>query len=143
VGRPPFIWTLENSNTIKVLLALGWTNERIANAIGCSQPTLRKVFYRELRLRDRARDALRARMVTRTIDLAMSGNVGAMKLARDMVSDDMRQTQIDRAGHAKQDDDDEDAAVATRRPLPRGKKETAMETAEGLFLNDPLLSPRH
>jgi DNA invertase Pin-like site-specific DNA recombinase len=42
-GRPPHIPTQENRNKIILLLAQGWTNERIAGAIGITLNTLKRL----------------------------------------------------------------------------------------------------
>jgi hypothetical protein len=60
-GRPPHVPSVDNRNKVKMLLALGWTDERIANSLSISQPTLRKHYFLELKFRDEARDRLEAR----------------------------------------------------------------------------------
>jgi hypothetical protein len=78
-GRPVHIPTAENSNKIKILLATGWTNERIANAIGVTQPTLRKHYFSVLKSRDRSRDQVAARRLFALHAQAFEGNVAAIK----------------------------------------------------------------
>ena len=56
-GRPPHVTTERNCNKIRVLLALGWTNSRIAQALRITGKTLSKHYFRELRQRDEARPA--------------------------------------------------------------------------------------
>ncbi len=38
-----------NRDKVSLLLALGWSNVRIANAVGISAPTLRKCYRAELK----------------------------------------------------------------------------------------------
>lgn len=62
-----------------MLLALGWTNQRIADTLRVSLPTLRQYYSSELRYREIARDRLnmrRAELLWRQVE---AGNVGAMK----------------------------------------------------------------
>jgi hypothetical protein len=62
-----------------MLVALGWANPRIANALAISLPTLRKNYFHELKARDVSRDQLEARRLELAWDLAEAGNVGAFK----------------------------------------------------------------
>jgi len=78
-GRPPHIPTQENRNKIRVLLGMGWTDRRIAQALRITKATLRKHYFAELRARDEARPALEAAHVVMVYRAAAGGNVGAMK----------------------------------------------------------------
>jgi len=62
-----------------MLVALGWTNPRIAAAIGITLPTLHKHYFYELRQREVARDRLELRRLELAWELAEKGNVGAFK----------------------------------------------------------------
>lgn len=86
-GRPPFQRTLENANKILMLLAAGWTNDRIAECTldprtgnGISVKTLKRYFSPELSSRFTARDRLLAKRMMRVWALAEAGNVAAEKL---------------------------------------------------------------
>lgn len=86
-GRPAFEWTKENSNKVSMLLAAGWSNERIAGVVldprtgkSISLPTLKRHFRAELAIRDAARDRLEAERLMRVWDMASSGNVGAERV---------------------------------------------------------------
>ena len=68
-----------------MLLAMGWSNERIANALHCSLPTLRKHYFSELKARDIQRDRFDAHRLMVTLEQANKGNVGAMRLLNQMV----------------------------------------------------------
>lgn len=78
-GRPPHEVTEKNINRVKMLVALGWSNQRIANALSVSLPTLRKNYFHELKGRDASRDQLEARRLELAWDLAEKGNIGAFK----------------------------------------------------------------
>ena len=78
-GRPPFEATERDRNKIKLLLALGWTITRMANAIDVSPATLKRYFRAELRQRDAMRDRLDARRFEIAMDQANAGNVAALK----------------------------------------------------------------
>ena len=78
-GRPPYEPTEKDRNKIKLLLALGWSNRRIANAIGRSEATIKRYFRAELKERTSMRDRLEARRLEKAWELAESGNVGAMR----------------------------------------------------------------
>lgn len=78
-GRPQHVPTTENRLKIKLLLAQGWTDMRIAGALGITPPTLRKHYFSVLRLRDTARDQVEATGLATLWSLGRSGNVAAMK----------------------------------------------------------------
>ena len=54
-GRPPHFQTEKKRNKIRYLLALGWTNTRIARALNITGAPRRKYYFRQLRQRDEAR----------------------------------------------------------------------------------------
>lgn len=78
-GRPPHIATAENRNKIMLLLAQGWTDARIAGALGITVPTLKKHYFSLLKIRDTARDRVEAIGLLRLWKLGQEGNVAAMK----------------------------------------------------------------
>jgi hypothetical protein len=78
-GRPPHDVSAKNRNRVSMLVALGWTNPRIACALGITLPTLHKHYFYELRQREVARDRLELRRLELAWDLAEKGNVGAFK----------------------------------------------------------------
>lgn len=84
-GRPAHRPSMEIENKIKLLLALGWTNQRIANACHVSLPTLRKHYFSVLKARDVQRDRLDAHRFTSCFKAAAAGNVGAMRLLDQMI----------------------------------------------------------
>ncbi|TPM41554.1 hypothetical protein [Mesorhizobium sp. B2-3-4] len=84
-GRPQHIASQQNRNRVSMLVAMGWSNARIAAALFVTLPTLRKHYFSELKFRDVARDRLNATMATKLWELFMSGNVAAGKEFRDFV----------------------------------------------------------
>jgi hypothetical protein len=78
-GRPEHIASQKNRNRVSMLVALGWSNKRIADAIFVTLPTLRKHYFSELKFRDVARDRLNAELATQLWSLFMAGNVAAGK----------------------------------------------------------------
>jgi hypothetical protein len=78
-GRPEHIPTQQNRNCVSMLVALGWSNKRIAAALFVTLPTLRKHYFSELKYRDVARDRLNANLATKLWSLFMEGNVAAGK----------------------------------------------------------------
>jgi hypothetical protein len=78
-GRPPHIPTQENRNKVNLLLALGWSNERIANGINVDLKTLKKHYFPELKVREASRDRLDAKVMMTLWAQFQSGNTGAGK----------------------------------------------------------------
>lgn len=126
-GRPPHLVTDKNRNKVMLLLALRWSNERIAKAIGITPPTLRKSYFRELKVRDDARDRLDAKVADRLFALVEGGNVAAIKEFRKLIErNDLM------AGHnAFYGEDRARPSSGSREPkAPKlGKKEEAANAA--------------
>lgn len=91
-GRPPYEPSEKDRNKIKLLLALGWANQRVANGVGISLATMKRYFRAELKVRDAMRDRLDARRFEIAMDQANSGNVTALRELGAMIekSDRMR-----------------------------------------------------
>ncbi|RAZ75827.1 AraC family transcriptional regulator [Mesorhizobium atlanticum] len=78
-GRPPYEPTEKDRNKVKLLLALGWANQRIANALGVSPATLKRYFRADMKDRDAMRDRLDARRFEIAFEQANAGNVTALR----------------------------------------------------------------
>ena len=78
-GRPEHVPCKENVNKIMLLLAQGWTNERIAGALGITPPTLRRHYFSVLKTREVARDRVESIGLLTLWNLGREGNVTAMK----------------------------------------------------------------
>ncbi|WP_246697255.1 AraC family transcriptional regulator [Rhizobium sp. G21] len=124
-GRPPHVPTEKTRNRVSMLLALGWDNERIANALGVSEPTLRKHYFTELKRRAIAQDMLEAKQFERLFELGFQeGNVGAIKEFNRLVERD-RLSSTAKAF---------DKIAKAERPKAEklGKKEIAQREAEAI-----------
>lgn len=84
-GRPAFQVTDRNRNKVKLLLALGWNNERVANAVECSLATLKRYFRAELKVRDQMRDRLEAERLMSVAEQAAAGNIGAHRVLGNLI----------------------------------------------------------
>lgn len=85
-GRPAHVRTERNANKVKLLLALGWSNERIASALFITLPTLRKHYFSELKARAVMRDRLDARLAESLWQQGVEkGNVGAIREFRKLL----------------------------------------------------------
>ena len=109
-GRPRKYATPEDRNKVKLLLAVGWSNDRIASVLHMSLPTFRRIFFQELKFRSVARDMLDARRLELAMSSSLSGNVGAMRQV-DRLLDRFDQMEADRAY----------AASAKNKDLPKEK----------------------
>lgn len=115
-GRPQHVPTRENCNKVTMLLALGWSNDRIANALHVTLPTLRKHYFSVLKFRDVQRDRLTAALAMRLWSQVEAGNVSAMKEFQALIERNDRML----AERFYETQADEPAAPATARP---GKKQ--------------------
>ena len=78
-GRPRKVATEKDRNKIKLLMAQGWTVDRMAPVVRMSGPTFRRNFFHELKERDAMRDRLYARRLELLMALGEAGNVAALK----------------------------------------------------------------
>ncbi|TIN82636.1 AraC family transcriptional regulator [Mesorhizobium sp.] len=122
-GRPPYEPTERDRNKVKLLMALGWVNSRIANAIGVSPATLKRYFRADMKQRDAMRDRLDARRFEIALEQANAGNVTALRELGAMIDRNDRM-EIERK-MSKLGDDDE--PPASRDKL--GKKVAAEQRA--------------
>lgn len=128
-GRPPYEATNANREKVRMLVALGWSQERIASAVHLTGKTLRKHFSPELRPRDVMRDRLEAERLGALFREAMGGRITAIReLGRVLGADRMR---------AEEAEEEAAPAPAPAEPAkPLGKKEAnraaAMQAEEDL-----------
>lgn len=104
-----------------MLLALGWGQDRIANACHISVPTMRKYYFSVLKTRSIQRDRMVAWQFEKLAEQANSGNVGAMRELNRMIAknDEMLADAMIRR-------DGEDQAKLTAK----GKKEISADAAK-------------
>jgi hypothetical protein len=122
-GRPPYAPTEKDRNKIKLLLALGWANQRIANGVGISLATMKRYFRAELKVRDAMRDRLDARRFEIAMDQANAGNVTALRELTAMIEKNDRMRIEDSLGSQSEQHGD---AQSPRQ----GKKATDQQRAE-------------
>ena len=119
-GRPEHIPSQQNRNRVSMLVALGWSNARIAAAMYVTLPTLRKHYFSELKFREVARDRLDANIATKLWALFMDGNVAAGKEFRKFMEVNDRM-ELERSMAATPSDN--------RAPENIGKKQLAARRA--------------
>jgi hypothetical protein len=78
-GRPPHVADDRKRNKVMLLLAMGWTNGRIAAALGLDVKTLRKHYSQQLRTREVALDKMRAGRLTVLWEEMEKGSIPAAK----------------------------------------------------------------
>jgi hypothetical protein len=101
-GRPQHIPTSENRNKVTLLLALGWSNPRIANALGVTLPTLRKHYFSLLKFRDAQRDRMDASIASTLWKQFQDGSTAAGKAFTDFVArNDRMQAEADMVSQPK------------------------------------------
>ena len=122
-GRPEHIPTQQNRNRVSMLVALGWSNKRIAAALFITVPTLRKHYFSELKFRDVARDRLEAGVAMKLWEGVQAGNVSAIRAFRAFVD----HNDLMLYGHAARPA----GPTATQPKVPKlGKKEAAAIAAK-------------
>jgi hypothetical protein len=89
-GRPRKEATVEDHNKIKMLLAIGWSVDRMASVVRMSAPTFRRIFFQELKEREFMRDRLYARRLELAFTNAEAGNIAALKELGRMLSEQDR-----------------------------------------------------
>ncbi|TIO39546.1 MAG: AraC family transcriptional regulator [Mesorhizobium sp.] len=104
-GRPPYEPTERDRNKVKLLMALGWVNSRIANAIGVSPATLKRYFRADMKERDAMRDRLDARRFEIALEQANAGNVTALRELGAMIDRNDRMVIESKLGKSDGDDD--------------------------------------
>ena len=131
-GRPEHVATQENRSKVSMLVALGWSNKRIAAALLVATPTLRKHYYSELKFRDVARDRLNAGVAMKLWDLVLAGNVSGIREFQKFVerNDPMPYGQAGQPGTRAK-------GRAAKEPK-LGKKEEAMAAAQQPDTGTPL-----
>lgn len=103
-GRPPYEPSEKDRNRVKLLLALGWSIERIGNALSVSGKTVQRYFSPELKARDAMRDQLDARRFEIAMEQANAGNITALRELSAMIDRNDRM-EIERAMGEKPKDD--------------------------------------
>lgn len=101
-GRPAHMPTTENRNKVTLLLALGWSNSRIASALGVTEPTLRKHYFSVLKYRTEQRDRMDAAIATTYWKQFQEGSTAAGKAFLEFVArNDRMEIEREMAGDSK------------------------------------------
>lgn len=127
---------------VEAALVRGWSNERIARAVGISVPSLKRHFRAALDLRDQARERMELAAFAAMAREAIEGrNMSAMRQLREAMERDVMARQ--KAEFARQQREAEDRGIATEGKV--GKKAAAQAAAEEAMQADDgwggLLSP--
>ena len=133
-GRPAFEVTEKERNKVKLLLACGWANQRVANALAISLATLKRYFRAELKVRDQMRDRLEARRLEQAMLLAEGGNVGAMRQLDRLIEKNDQKVANARFNGDEGRSEEPEAEAPTSRYI--GKKEIARKNAEAATNGD-------
>jgi AraC-like DNA-binding protein len=119
----------DDRDMVEAALARGWSNQRIADALGISVPSLKRYFRPTLAQRNVMQDRLELAANARLIRAALEGgNMSAMKQLRDL---------LDRDGltrHKRKLEEQQQEAKASG--IGMGKKEAAQRAAEDSIKSD-------
>jgi hypothetical protein len=126
-GRPEHIPTVQNRNKVRLLLAMGHTQAKVAAALDVDPKTLRKHYSPELQSRRRARAVLEGALTYAVAAKALEGDVPAYREMRKL---------LDKVDQAETDASLRGAAPKPERAPRLGKKEERQQAAEeigGIF----------
>lgn len=128
-GRPAHRWSQGNADRVIMGLAMGYSDQEIAEGLGVSLPTLRKYYFSELKRRDMQRSRFELWRAETLAKKARDGDVGAMKELTRIV--DRRDRQL---LHEKMQAAGDDSP-------PEGKKEARRRAAAETIDENDLLKP--
>jgi hypothetical protein len=130
-GRPRYEATEKDRNKVKMLLALGWGGERVANGVGVSLATLKRYFRAELSVREKMRDRLDARRLEIAMEQANQGNIAALKeLGRMIERNDLMALDRRIADDQAHEPDEIDDAKLGKKAMASKAAETAGDSSE-------------
>lgn len=119
-GRPPHVPSDEKRKLVIALAAFDKTKAQIAAALGVTQKTLAKYYFRELRVLDEARLRVEGKLMTSLLKEVEGGNVSAINaLWKRLDKHDLSKLAAMRAR----------ASSAAEKP---GKKQQAVQAAKGI-----------
>ncbi|MBB4207272.1 sigma-70 family RNA polymerase sigma factor [Roseinatronobacter bogoriensis] len=128
-GRPSLEISAEDRDVVEAALVRGWSNERIAKAVGISVPSLKRHFRSALAKRDAARDRMEAALFSALARQGIDkGNVGALRQLRELLDKDMARAQQAEM-HRRQSE-------ADSAGVKLGKKEAAQQAAEAALQSE-------
>lgn len=119
-GRPPHVPNEEKRRLVIALAAFDKSKADIAAALGITQKTLAKHYFRELRTKDEARLRLEGKLMTSLLKEVEAGNVSAINaMWKRIDKHDLSKLAAMRAR-------------ATSQSEKPGKKQQAVEAAKGV-----------
>ena len=125
-GRPPLEITPEDRDMVEAALVRGWSNERIARAVGVSVPSLKRHFRAALQRRDQARERMELAAFATLAREAIEGrSMSAMKQLREVLARDAMTRK--QAEFERQQQEAAARGIGTEGKL--GKKEAAHRAA--------------
>ncbi len=131
-GRPPHVPTDEKRKLVMTLWAMGKSNAFCAAALGISEPSFNRYYFKKAQrhLRDEARARIDGYMLNAVLKAVDEGNMAAVKQLRDM----MHRADLERLSkHIARERDEDDRAVSSSSSSQRlGKKELRQRKAEKL-----------
>lgn len=133
-GRPAHAPSQRLRDKVSLLLSQGWSNERIANAIGISLPVLRRCYRIELKQRAFAADRRDARLLEVLFEGVNAGKVPAIKLFLKMVERNDMMLAEQRVRERGQSDDRSDEKLGKKAQRLENAKRTV---SEGRFAVPP------
>jgi hypothetical protein len=128
-GRPPHVPDDKKRIKVKLLLAVGRKDEEISKALGITEKTLWKYYFRELRSRDEARFQVEATRLMKLYEGIEDGNVAANKELGKI---------LDKAVLADNEFARRAANIGKKKDEKLGKKEQALKDARSPDLDTPL-----
>lgn len=124
-GRPEHVRTRRNASKAALLFAMGRSVAEVADALGITQPTLRKHYFSEVQRRDAMLLKLEGDTLLKLFEAAEGGNVGAMKEL--MARADKVGLSLLAGSVANRKSSGSQAKVK-----PKGKKEEQQDAAKGV-----------
>ncbi|ETX26495.1 hypothetical protein [Roseivivax isoporae] len=115
-------------------LVQGWPTQRIAEALNIGRSTLKRNFGPLLKGRDMAPDRLQLAIFAATARKAVSGDMGAVRQLRQMLTENEQRAAAARMSRAAEDEQPE-AAVGKKERARREAKQ-ASEDSGGLWGGD-------
>jgi predicted transcriptional regulator len=129
-GRPPHTPDDKKRLKVKLLRAIGRTNDEIAAALGITEKTLRKHYFRELGSRDEAKFQVEGTRLLKLYEGVEEGKIAAIKELGKI---------LDKAELADNAFAKRAAAIGKPKKEPKlGKKDQAVKDAQTPDLETPL-----
>ncbi|MCA0963293.1 hypothetical protein [Salipiger bermudensis] len=119
-------------------LMQGWSNQRVADALGVGVSTLKRNFGPLLRMRDQMPDRLRLLIFSTAVRKSIEGDMGAIRQVRQMIDDNERRLAAARVNRAAEKDK-ADEQIGKKERARRDAKEVTKTGGGDLWGGD--LSP--